>query len=127
MDDDEQEYQYDDDLDEDDDYTSENRHRRAKEAARILLAQCLLEDNPRYYSDSFSSNKTSRLGLAPVTLLLNPETPCPTKIIPLPDSTSSSGSSSSAYSLDDASSSEEEQEANDVQEAQAASLFIRLL
>lgn len=28
------------------------------------------QDNPRYYSDSFS--KTSRLGLAPITLLLNP-------------------------------------------------------
>jgi hypothetical protein len=37
-------YEYDDGLDDDDDdYGSEDRTRRAKEAAKILLAQCLLE------------------------------------------------------------------------------------
>lgn len=44
-DDEEDGYQYEDDLDDDDDdvYGSEVRHQRAKEAAKILLSQCLLE------------------------------------------------------------------------------------
>lgn len=43
-DEEEDDYHYDDDLDDDDDmYGSEMRHQRAKEAAKILLSQCLLE------------------------------------------------------------------------------------
>lgn len=129
----------------------QQRNQIAKEAAKILLAQFMQDDDeyevfPRL---SPSLSRTTRLGLAPMTLLLNPvsihfyfyhycylplsagrretrtrdlmlcchhqqETPCPTKIIPLPTSSSSSSNINNNNVASYASSSSSEDSNNNV-------------